>query len=58
VRKPKTRGGTPLLPAGEDAGATMLPPANEFLGRVKLRPINPMTESFLHHNFIDKQARF
>jgi len=34
VREPKTRGGTPLLPAGENAGATILPPANEFLARV------------------------
>ena len=34
VREPKTCGGTPLLPAGEDAGATILPLANEFLVRV------------------------
>jgi hypothetical protein len=34
VREPKTRGGTPLLPAGEDADATIPPRADEFLVRV------------------------
>ena len=34
VRESKTRGGTPLSPAGEDAGATTPPPANEYLARV------------------------